>query len=144
MALRFSHFGIQFHGKSAYARSSAYRIRRFARPRGVSQAGVARLTARQVNNWCRGRAAVPPWAVALAVLLEQHSQEAIAMRMEGTDFVWYETLGVPPNACADAVGLAMRRFAIRYHLERGGTEPQTARIEAAYDVLEPPLCGPGE
>ena len=43
---------------------------------GVSQAGFARLTgltARQVNNWCRGRAAIPPWAAALAVLLEERS-----------------------------------------------------------------------
>ena len=36
----------------------------------VSQAGFARLTgttARQVNNWCRARAAVRPWAEAAKV-----------------------------------------------------------------------------
>jgi len=47
---------------------------------GVSKAGFARLTgltARQVNNWCRGRAAVPPWATALAVILKHHSSKAI-------------------------------------------------------------------
>jgi len=40
---------------------------------GVSQAAFARLagvTARQVNNWTRGRAAVPRWAALLAVVLE--------------------------------------------------------------------------
>ena len=37
---------------------------------GVSQAAFARVTgttARQVNNWCRGRAAVPSWAEAAKV-----------------------------------------------------------------------------
>jgi DNA-binding transcriptional regulator YiaG len=41
---------------------------------GTSQAGFARLTGltpRQVNNWCRGRAAVPPWAAILAAILEE-------------------------------------------------------------------------
>ena len=36
----------------------------------VSQAAFARLsghTSRQVNNWCRARAAVPPWAKAAKV-----------------------------------------------------------------------------
>jgi hypothetical protein len=36
----------------------------------VSQAAFARLTrytARQVNSWCRARAAVPPWAEAAKV-----------------------------------------------------------------------------
>lgn len=52
---------------------------------GVSQAAFARLTglsARQVNNWCRGRATVPSWAAALAVLLEHHSPDSIAMMVE--------------------------------------------------------------
>jgi len=37
---------------------------------GVTQAGFARLaglTPRQVNNWARGRAAVPKWAEAAEV-----------------------------------------------------------------------------
>jgi DNA-binding transcriptional regulator YiaG len=36
----------------------------------VSQAAFARLTGyttRQVNNWCRAKAAVPPWAKAAKV-----------------------------------------------------------------------------
>ena len=47
---------------------------------GVSQSGFARLTgmtARQVNNWCRNRAAVPDWAALLAVVLQQHSPESL-------------------------------------------------------------------
>ena len=51
----------------------------------VSQAGFARLaglSSRQVNNWCRGRAAVPRWAAALAVLLEVHSPEAITLLVD--------------------------------------------------------------
>lgn len=102
---------------------------------GVTQAGFARLsglTARQVNNWCRGRATVPPWAVALAVILELHSPEAIAMLIEEATFAWHETLGAPPDAGADAIRLAMRRLALRYHPDQGGTEAQMTRINAAY------------
>jgi DNA-binding transcriptional regulator YiaG len=102
---------------------------------GVSQAGFARLAGfspRQVNNWCRGRAAVPPWAAALAVILEQHSPEAITMLTEETVFAWHETLGVTPNAEPDAIRLAMRRLALRYHPDQGGSEAQMTRINAAY------------
>jgi len=102
---------------------------------GVSQAGFARLTgftARQVNNWCRGRATVPPWAVALAALLEERSPEAVTMLLEEITFAWHETLGVPPGAEADAVRFAMRRLALRYHPDQGGTEAQMTRINAAY------------
>ena len=103
---------------------------------GVSQAGFARLsglTSRQVNNWCRGRAAVPPWAVALAVLLEERSPEAITMLVAETTFAWHETLGVPPGAETAAIRLAMRRLALRYHPDQGGTETQMTRVNAAYE-----------
>jgi DNA-binding transcriptional regulator YiaG len=46
----------------------------------VSQAGFSRLTgvsARQVNNWCRDRAAVPDWATLLVVVLQQQSPESL-------------------------------------------------------------------
>jgi len=102
---------------------------------GVSQAVFARLAGfspRQVNNWCRGRAAVPPWAAALAVLLEERSPEAIAMLIEEAAFAWHETLGVPSGADTDAIRLAMRRLALRYHPDQGGTEAQMTRINAAY------------
>jgi len=102
---------------------------------GTSQAGFARLTGfspRQVNNWCRGRAAVPPWAAALTMILEQHSPEAITMLLEETAFAWHETLGVAPNADPDAVRFAMRRLALRYHPDQGGTEAQMTRINTAY------------
>ena len=40
------------------------------------------LTARQVNNWARGRATAPVWAVMLAVLLQDHSPEALTIALE--------------------------------------------------------------
>ncbi len=47
----------------------------------LSQAAFARLagvTARQVNKWARGGAAVPQWATLLAVaLIEQSADELI-------------------------------------------------------------------
>jgi DNA-binding transcriptional regulator YiaG len=51
----------------------------------VSQAAFARLTGvtpRQVNNWCRARAAVPAWAALIAVLLQDHSPEALTIAVE--------------------------------------------------------------
>ncbi len=51
----------------------------------VSQAAFARLagvTARQVNNWCRGRAATPRWAMILAVVLQERSPEDLTMALE--------------------------------------------------------------
>jgi len=51
----------------------------------VSQATFARLTGvtpRQVNNWVRGRAIAPRWAVILAVLLQDHSPEALTIAVE--------------------------------------------------------------
>ena len=51
----------------------------------VSQAAFARLTGmtpRQVNKWARGRATVPRWAVLLAVLLQDHSPEALTIAVE--------------------------------------------------------------
>jgi DNA-binding transcriptional regulator YiaG len=51
----------------------------------VSQAAFARLTGvtpRQVNNWARGRATAPTWAVILAVLLQDRSPEALTIAVE--------------------------------------------------------------
>lgn len=48
----------------------------------VSQAGFARLSGvspRQVNKWCRGRAAVPRWAALLALALRELSAEALTI-----------------------------------------------------------------
>jgi hypothetical protein len=60
-------------------------------------------TSRQVNNWCRARAAVPPWAAALAVLLQDASPAAIQILLEEIQFNWHATLGVPPNADAGTI-----------------------------------------
>jgi transcriptional regulator with XRE-family HTH domain len=54
---------------------------------GVSQAAFARLaglTPRQVNNWARGRAAVPTWAGLRAVILQDHAPEALTIKLEET------------------------------------------------------------
>ena len=51
----------------------------------ISQAAFARLTGvtpRQVNNWARGRATAAVWAVILAVLLQDHSPEALTIALE--------------------------------------------------------------
>jgi transcriptional regulator with XRE-family HTH domain len=50
----------------------------------VAQAAFARLTgvtARQVNNWCRERAAVPRWAALLAIVLADISPEELEIRL---------------------------------------------------------------
>jgi transcriptional regulator with XRE-family HTH domain len=102
---------------------------------GTSQAGFARLVGlspRQVNNWCRGRAAVPFWAAVLAAILEERSPDALEMMVDDAQFSWHETLGLPPGAEADAIRLAMGRLARRYAPDQGGTERQRARINAAY------------
>jgi hypothetical protein len=52
----------------------------------VTQAAFARLTGvtpRQVNNWCRARAAVPLETSVLAALLQETSLEAIRILVEG-------------------------------------------------------------
>jgi hypothetical protein len=102
---------------------------------GVGQAGFARLTGltqRHVNSWCRGRAGVPAWAAALAVLLEDHAPEGIAMMLDEAVFAWHEILGVPPTADASTVRRAATRLAHSYHPAQGGTQEQMTRITAAY------------
>jgi transcriptional regulator with XRE-family HTH domain len=101
---------------------------------GTSQAGFARLTGltpRQVNNWCRGRAAVPPWAAILAAILDERSTDALEMTVDEAQFRWHETLGVPQDAATDEIGCAVRRLARRYAADQGGTEAQRTRIETA-------------
>lgn len=51
----------------------------------VSQAGFARLagvSARQVNKWCRGRAALPRWAALLGLALGELSAETLTIMLE--------------------------------------------------------------
>jgi transcriptional regulator with XRE-family HTH domain len=106
----------------------------------VSQASFARTsghTTRQVNNWCRGRAAVPPWAAALAILMQEASPEAIQIRLEEVQFSWHETLGVPPNADDGTISRAMARLALACYPDKGGSQEQMARINAAYEQARP-------
>jgi hypothetical protein len=37
-----------------------------------------------VNNWCRGRAAVPVWAGIIAVVLQDRSPDALTIDLEET------------------------------------------------------------
>jgi len=51
----------------------------------ISQAAFARLagvSARQVNKWCRGSAALPRWAGLLAIALRELSAEALTIMLE--------------------------------------------------------------
>ena len=50
-----------------------------AKPRSRGWPGV---TARQVNNWCRGRARAPRWALVLAALLAERSPEELALTLD--------------------------------------------------------------
>jgi DnaJ-domain-containing protein 1 len=92
------------------------------------------VTARQVNNWARGRALVPQWAALLAVALQDFSSEALTISLEETEFSWQEILGVPPNADTAAARRAMTRLALRYHPDKGGPPEQMTRINAAYET----------
>jgi hypothetical protein len=102
----------------------------------VTQAAFARLTGyttRQVNNWCRARATVPLWAAALAVLLQDTSPEAVQILLEEVQFSWHETLGVPPNADPGTIRRAWARLAHAHHPDKGGTQQQMVRLNAAYE-----------
>jgi transcriptional regulator with XRE-family HTH domain len=103
----------------------------------VRQAAFARLTGvtpRQVNNWCRGRAAVPRWAALLAAVLGDISQEALVIRLEETTFLWHETLGVPPNAEAGAVRSAMAALKLIDLPDTDGRVEQRTRIDRACEA----------
>ena len=102
---------------------------------GVSQAAFARLagvTARQVNNWSRGRAAVPRWAALLAVVLEDTTPEALLLMLGGTQLNCHQVLGVPHCADMAAVRRAMRGLALLYHPDKGGQPEQMAVVNAVY------------
>ena len=102
---------------------------------GLSQAGFARvagITARQVNNWARGRSAIPRWAILLAVALEDISADELTLRLTKTDFTWYETLGVSPNADPATIRRAMSRLALATHPDKGGSHEDMVRLNEAY------------
>ncbi len=103
----------------------------------IRQAEFAKLTGvtpRQVNNWCRGRAAVPQWAATLAVVLVEFTPEAMAIMLEEATFSWLETLGIPPGADATAARRAMTKLALIYHPDTGGSQGQMIRVNAAYET----------
>lgn len=103
---------------------------------GVSQAAFARLTGltpRQVNDWCRSRAAVPPWAALLAVVLRDSLPELLETEVDEAWFRWHEILGVSPRADAAAIRRAMTGLARRYHPDVGDDPEQMVRINKAYE-----------
>ena len=113
---------------------------------GVTQAGFARLagvTARQVNNWARGRAVVPQWAVLLAVVLEKATPETLLITEEEADFSWHEVLGVAPTADLSAIRRAMTELAFHYHPDRGGAPQYTTRLNAAYQAAQQAVAEAG-
>jgi len=106
---------------------------------GLSQAGFGRLTgvtARQVNNWARGRGAIPRWAILLAVMLEEISADELAHRLEEAEFAWYETLGVSPNADPATIRRAMSRLALATHPDKGGNHDDMVRVNEAYAAAQ--------
>jgi DnaJ-domain-containing protein 1 len=81
---------------------------------------------------------VPPWAAALAVLLQDASPEAIQILLEEIQFNWHETLGVPPNADPGTIRRAWARLAHAHHPDKGGTREQMVRLNTAYERAGPP------
>ncbi len=105
----------------------------------VSQAKFARLTgvtARQVNNWARGRAAVPRWAALMAVTLEELTPEALSVLLDEATFSWHEVLGIAPETDAAGIRTAMARLALLYHPDTGGQADQMVRITSAYEAVQ--------
>ncbi len=111
----------------------------------ISQAEFARLTgitARQVNNWARGRAAVPAWAGLLALALEELSSDLLAIMAEETDFGWNEVLGVSAEADPTTIRRAWAALARLYHPDKSGRPEQMVRVNAAYERSQLALSGP--
>jgi hypothetical protein len=79
----------------------------------VGQAALARVTGystHQVNNWCHGRAAMPPWTAVLAILMQDASPQAIQILFKEVQLAGNETLGVPSNAEVDTVRRTIARL----------------------------------
>jgi len=98
---------------------------------GLTQSQFARhcgVTVKAVNNWCRGRQPVPPWAWGLA-------RAAIHMSLQ-------DLLAVPPADWRTVLGIwskdhakrARARLAKIYHPDIGGDAALMARVNAAYDA----------
>ena len=86
-------------------------------------ARLAGLTARQVNDWARGRALVPQWAALLAATLRDFSPEALTISLEEAEFRWREILGVSAHADTAAARRAMTRLARSATIQTGAVGP---------------------
>ncbi len=112
----------------------------------LSQAAFARLagvTARQVNKWARGGAAVPEWAALLATAVREQSADVLIRSLAAAKFSWAEVLGVSPHAEPAEARRAMTRLAVFYHPDKGGTTEQMVRINKAYEEARKACSGQG-
>jgi transcriptional regulator with XRE-family HTH domain len=101
----------------------------------ITQARFSRLTGysvQQINAWCQGRAAIPRWAVTLALMLQQIPIWDVERLTAG--FEWHETLGVDPADPQDKVRKAMAALTNLHHPDRGGNKELMKRVAAAYEV----------
>ncbi len=91
------------------------------------------VTTKAVNNWCRGRQAVPRWAWVIAHVMDQ-----VDVYAQPT-FRWDQTLGVcPPLTLAKAMR-ARAVLAKQYHPDIGGDVQAMQRINAALDAAKKEL-----
>jgi len=98
----------------------------------LARAGVSASPASRPARLTTGAAAGPPSRPGPPSSWRSTPLKPLPMLVADTTFVWHETLGVPSGADTDAIRLAMRRLALRYHPDQGGTEAQMTRINAAY------------
>ncbi len=102
----------------------------------VTQAAFGRLvdvTACQVNNWAKGRAAIPKWAALIAVMMDDYTPETLEIAVEAADFSWGDLLGILADSDVTAIRQAMLQLASLYHPDQGGRSNQMARVNAAYE-----------
>ena len=67
-------------------------------------------------------------------MLGESSEDALAIKLEETTFLWHETLGVPPNAEAGAVRGAMAALELVCRADADGRRERRARIDRAYEA----------
>ena len=90
------------------------------------------VTARQVNNWVRGRACARMGRL-LAVALQDVSPESRDLA-RGDGIQLARNPWRPANADTAAARRAMTRLALRYHPDKGGRPEHMTRINAAYET----------
>ena len=121
----------------AYASALRHRIR--PRPAGPRRRQPSRLRSPDRHHRPPGQQLVPDTRRRAALGRGPGdppagaSPEAIQILLEEVSFSWHETLGVPPNADAGTIRRAWARLAHAHHPDKGGTQEQMARLNAAYE-----------